>query len=95
MKPRALLLLWSLALAAVASPIGEFADRAGAAPAQSGAPAGDAIILVGASGQDSVGSLLSLPLMPSPRFRTAGPRWGKGKLRPCCTTGRMPNKNRS
>ena len=94
MKPRALLLLWALAFA-VASPIGEFADRAGAAPAQSGAPAGDAIILVGASGQDSVGSLLSLPLMPSPRFRPAGPRPGKGKLRSCCTTGRIPSKNRS
>jgi hypothetical protein len=93
MKPRALLLLWSLAFAAFAGPIGEFADRAGAAPAQSGAPAGDAIIL--ATGQDSVGSLLSLPLMPSPRFRPTGARWGKGKLRPCCTTGRVPSKNRS
>lgn len=95
MKPRALLLLCSLVLAAVVSPIGAFADRAGAAPAQSGASAGDTIILVGASGQDSVGSLLPLPLMPSPRFRPAGARWGKGKLRPCCTTGRMPSKNRS
>jgi hypothetical protein len=90
MSPWAKLLFGSLVTATVASFVGEPGDGAAAAPARGGVKQNYSIMLVGASGHDSVGSLLPLPLMPSPRFRATKP-W-KGKLRPCCAATRPPNK---
>jgi hypothetical protein len=96
MRPWAKSLLGSLVAATIACTISVPGNSAAAAPAR-----GDAkqdtyhdtyIVLVGASGHDSVGSLLPLPLMPSPRFR-ATKSW-KGKPRPCCAATRATSKNR-
>ena len=81
MKRRTLSIIWLLAAAIV---MGGHADRADAGLVQNGSLAtADSVVLVGASGHDSVGSLLPLPLMPSPRFRLAGRPW-KGKGHACC-----------
>ena len=91
MKRRTLSIVWLLAAAMI---VGGHADRADAGPAQNGGLAtADSVILVGASGHDSVGSLLPLPLMPSPRFRSVAKPW-KGKGRVCCHATRTAGKTR-
>jgi hypothetical protein len=91
MSPWAKLLFGSLVAATVASFVSRPGDGVAATLARGDAQQDTYIILVGASGHDSVGSLLPLPLMPSPRFRATKP-W-KGKLRPCCTAPRASSKN--
>jgi hypothetical protein len=66
---------------------------AAAAPARAGAGEDVSIILVG--GHDSVGSLLPLPLMPTPRFRSTGTattKFWRGKSRRCCVAARVSGK---
>jgi hypothetical protein len=91
MSPWPKLLFGSLVAATVASFVSGPGDGAAAAPARGGVNHDHSIVLVGASGHDSVGSLLPLPLLPSPRFRATKP-W-RGKLRPCCAATRLPSKN--
>ena len=81
------LLFGSLGVAGIVSGA---SDNATAAPAQVGSGLVNPFVLVGASGHDSVGSLLPLPLLPEPRFRRAK-SW-KGKSRPCCAATRFSGK---
>jgi hypothetical protein len=91
MRPWARSLLGSLVAATIACIASGPRDSAAAAPTRGGAKQDTYIVLVGASGHDSVGSLLPLPLMLSPRFRATKP-W-RGKLRPCCAATRASSKN--
>ena len=98
MKTRTLLIVRSLAAAIIVGVVGVHADHAGAASTQNGSiSTAHSAILVGASGHDSVGSLLPLPLMPSPRFQSAGvwtaKPW-KRKGRACCYSTRTSGKTR-
>jgi hypothetical protein len=68
-------------------------NSAGAAPARADAAANQLLIFVG--GHDSVGSLLPLPLMPTPRFRATGnapTKSRRGKSRHCCVATRVSGK---
>jgi hypothetical protein len=97
MKSRAALLACSLASAMITSIVGGFADRAGAAPARRDAMLSPAFSVILTGGQDSVGSLLSLPLLPSPRFQSWGGRtakWWKARGRACCYATRLSDKAR-